>query len=325
MDIITALWLFIFWLIILTLWGDILLDWAVNIARKIWVSEAVIGLTIVAVGTSMPELVVSVLATSEWKTELAIWNILWTNIVNLFLILWVMAIVTPLVFTKAHKHIDFPMASLTAILLLIVVSDAFIEGASMNVLSRIDGIAFLFIALIYIYFSIKFDFLTGKPLGGEVEKILSPVKAWFWVFWWVVALYVWGKFLVDGAVELARIAWLSEAFIGLTIVAAWTSAPEMVTSIMAARKWKADIAVGNLIGSFILNILLILGVASIILPIPFLYTSYFDLFLNILTPCIILALTFLAPPRGVLGKKEWFILLGLYILYIAFTIMIHAK
>lgn len=320
MEVLFAAFWIIVGLIILTIGGDILVDGAVSVARKWNVSVQTVGLTIVAIGTSMPELVVSVIAAIEWKSELAIGNILGTNIVNYLWILGIVLLITPITLTKTNKNIDLPLSAMAAFLLFIMVHDTVIEGSPINVLSRIDGIILILLAFLYILFSLKYDFLSEKPLGGEVETILSPFKSVLWILWGIVALFTGGQILVNGAVDFARILGMSETVIGLTIVAIGTSMPELMTSIVAVRKWKAWIAVGNLIGSSILNILIILWVWSLLRPLPFLSGSSLDISLNILIPFLILLLIHMSP-RKILDRKAWILFIILYILYMTYLLI----
>lgn len=190
MDMLVAIIYILIGLAALAFGGDILVNGAVSLAKKWGISEAVIGLTIVAIGTSMPELVVSIMASVSGQSELAIGNILGTNIVNYFFILGVIIFMVPVTLTRTNKWIDLPISAMSAVLLLILISDMFLEGASINSLGRIDGIVFVFLAVLYIIFSVKYDFLAEKPVGGEIEKVASPMKAWLWVIGGCVVLYL---------------------------------------------------------------------------------------------------------------------------------------
>lgn len=321
MDIFISIASVIFGLVLLTFWGNALVDGSVSIAKKFWISQAIIGLTIVAVGTSMPELIVSILASISENTEIAIGNLLGSNIANVLLILGVSACVFPIVLSRNTRFFDLPIVILTSILFLILVSDSFFDGASSNMISRIDGITLLIAAIAYILYSLKHNNFIPDA-SEEVEKITSPWKASLWIMGGILVLFMGGKLLVDGAVDIAKSFWLSQAIIGLTVVAIGTSMPELATSIIAARRWNPDIAVGNVVGSSIMNILVILGISAIITPLPFLNTSYIDLLVAIFTPILLLLLSFIWTKNSI-WRKEWILLILAYLLYIWYLISVE--
>lgn len=321
MDILISSISVIFWLLLLTFGGNALVDGSVSIAKKFWISQAIIGLTIVAVWTSMPELIVSVLASISWNTEIAIGNVLGSNIANVLLILWVSACIFPIVLSRNTRFFDLPIVILTSILFLILVSDRFLDGASSNMISRIDGIILLITAIAYILYSLKHNNFIPDA-SEEVEKITSPWKATLWIIGGILVLFIGGKLLVDGAVDIAKSFWLSQAIIGLTVVAIGTSMPELATSIIAARRWNPDIAVWNVVGSNIMNILVIIGISAIITPLPFLSTSYIDLLVAIFTPILLLLLSFIWTKNSI-WRKEWILLILAYLLYIWYLISVE--
>lgn len=318
MDILIAIGSVIFGLAFLTFWGNILVDGSVSVAKKFWISEAIIGLTIVAIGTSMPELIVSVLASIGGNTEIAIGNVLWSNIANVLLILGITACITPMALSRTTRFFDLPIVLLTSIVFLVLVSDVLLDGMWINMIGRIDGIILLSVAIAYILYSVKHNnFIPDE--SQEVEVISSTWKAILWILAGVAVLFIGGKILVDGAVTIAKIFWLSESIIGLTIVAIGTSTPELVTSIVAARRWNSDIAIGNVVGSNIMNILVILGISAIIAPLPFLDASYVDLAMAIFAPILLLFLSLLWT-RNIIWRKEGILLLFTYIVYVGYII-----
>lgn len=319
MNILLSILSVIFWLILLTLGGNILVDGAVSIAKKYRISEAIIGLTIVAVGTSMPELLVSMIASIGWNTEIAIGNVLGSNIANILLILWITAIISPIVLTRVTRFFDLPVVIMTSLLVFVLISDTYLDNALSNTIWRIDGIVLLGTAALYILYSLKHNnFVPDK--SKEVAEIISMRKAFLWVIGWVIVLFIGGKILVDGAVDIAKIFGLSEAIIGLTIVALGTSAPELATSIVAARRGSPDLAVWNVVGSNIMNILVILGISSVISPLPFLDSSYIDLWVVIFTPILLLILSYIWT-RNTVGRKEWIVLISSYVAYIIYLVV----
>jgi cation:H+ antiporter len=318
MDIIFSLGAIIIWLLLLTVWGNLLVDGSVSLAKKWGISEAIIGLTIVAIGTSMPELIVSLLAAISGNTEIAIGNVLGSNIANIFLILGLTAIIAPVALSRSTRFFDLPVTILVTLLLGLVASDMVLDGAMRNMIWRIDGVILLSFAVIFILYSLKHNNFIASE-SEEVEKILSPWKASLWVAGATWVLFLGGKMLVTGAVDLAKMAGLSESIIGLTIVAVGTSMPEMITSIVAARRGKADIAVGNVVGSNIMNILVILGISAFIAPLPFLATSYIDLFMALFAPVMVLVLS-LVWTRNKLERHDGITLVLIYVLYLAYLI-----
>lgn len=318
MEILIAIGSVIFGLAFLTFWGNVLVDGSVSVAKKFWISEAIIGLTIVAIGTSMPELIVSVLASIGGNTEIAIGNVLWSNIANVLLILGITACITPMALSRTTRFFDLPIVLLTSIVFLVLVSDILLDGMWINMIGRIDGIILLSVAIAYILYSVKHNnFIPDE--SQEVEVISSTWKAILWILAGVAVLFIGGKILVDGAVTIAKIFWLSESIIGLTIVAIGTSTPELVTSIVAARRWNSDIAIGNVVGSNIMNILVILGISAIIAPLPFLDASYVDLAMAIFAPILLLFLSLLWT-RNIIWRKEGILLLFTYIAYVGYLI-----
>ena len=314
MSILLSVAAVIFWLVLLTFGGNVLVDGAVSIAKKFWISQAIIGLTIVAVGTSMPELIVSVLASTSWNTEIAIGNVLGSNIANVALILWISACIYPIVLTRTTRFFDLPIVILTSLMFLVIVSDRFLDGDLNNSISRIDGIILLTVAIVYIVYSVRHNnFIPDE--SETVEKISSSRRAVLWIIGGVLVLFIGWKILVTGAVDIAKFFWLSEAIIGLTVVAIGTSMPELATSIIAARRWNPDIAVWNVVGSNIMNILVILWISAIITPLPFLQSSYIDLMVVIVAPIILLFLSFVWT-RNSIGRKEGILLLLVYVIYI---------
>lgn len=319
MEILLSCIAVIFGLILLTFGGNVLVDGSVSIAKRFWISQAIIGLTIVAVGTSMPELIVSILASISWNTEIAIWNVLGSNIANILLILGVSACISPIILSRTTRFFDIPIVILTSFLFLILVSDTFLDGASNNTIGRIDGIILLSAAIAYIVYSVKHNnFIPDE--SERVEKIISPWKAALWIVWGILVLFIGWKILVDGAVNIAKFFWLSQAIIGLTVVAIGTSMPELATSIIAARRWNPDIAIWNVVGSNIMNVLVILWASAIITPLPFLNSSYTDLMVAIFAPILLLLLSFIWTKNSI-WRKEGVLLLMAYFFYLWYLIV----
>ena len=255
-------------------------DWMVkgssSLARKFNISELIIGLTIVAFGTSAPELVVNTIASFEKHPDIVFGNIIGSNIINLFVILGIAGLITPLVVQRSTVWKEIPFSLLAAFILLFLANDQFINPNSSNVVSRFDGIIlliFFVLFLLYVYRQTQKD----KSLPQPESIIKSNWAIWGFIIIGITALVIGGKLIVNSAVEIAQSLGISEKVISLTIVALGTSLPELATSAVAAFRKNNDIAVGNIIGSNIFNLFLILGVSAVVRPVPYHLSFNFDL------------------------------------------------
>lgn len=292
-------------------------DWLVNgaskLARKYQISDLAIGLTIVAFGTSAPELVVNVIASIQGHQGIVFGNIIGSNNFNLFLILGITGLITPLVVRSSTVWREIPI-SFIAVVIIFLLSNGLFMGQQ-TLLSRIDGLLLLAmfgVFLFYVSKQLKFDNADHPSTAGET----SDLKLSGLIIAGLLLLVLGGRLVVTGAVAVATQLGVSETIIGLTIIAAGTSLPELVTSVVAATKKNIDIAVGNIIGSNIFNIFLILGVSALIRPVQF------EVALN--TELLLLALgtlfLFLAMFTG--GKKKldrWEAVI-LLVVYLGYTI-----
>jgi len=307
-------------LVVIILGANWLVDGASSIARRFNISEMVIGLTIVGFGTSTPELTVSVSAALSGSADVAIGNVVGSNIANILLILGISAIIAPLSIQSNTKWKEIPLSLLAAIVLVVLANDIFLDNSTQNLLTRIDGIILLLFFAIFLHYSYQISTSTINDAQVEtVEKHLSTLKSVIFIVVGLAALIFGGKYMVIGAIEMARYAGLSESFIGLTIVAVGTSLPEMATSIVAARKGKADIAVGNVVGSNIFNIFFILGVASFITPIPLSASSNFDILMVIFASLLLFASTYTFKKKQI-DRSEGIIYVLVYVAYIVYLI-----
>ena len=255
--------LFILTGIVLVLWGaDRLTDGAVAVAEKMKMPQFVIGLTIVAMGTSMPEFCVSLISALRGTSDLAVGNIIGSNIFNALLIVGVAALVAPMTIMRSTVRKDIPFSLVASAMLLIMCLDGDIN--------RIDAAVLFAMFLIFMYMTLKGARTQGANAGGTVEaEGKKPMATWLSVVWILVGLacLIGGSNLfVEGATAVATNLGVSEAVIGLTIVAGGTSLPELATSVVSARKGKSGIAIGNALGSNVFNILAILGVTGMITP-----------------------------------------------------------
>jgi cation:H+ antiporter len=313
--------LFFLGFVLLIKGADLLVSGASSMANKFGVSALVVGLTIVAFGTSAPELVVNLLASLQGNTDIAIGNIAGSNIVNILLILGISAMIYPLTVQKGTTWKEIPFALLAIVVVTIMASDMFIDGASVSALSRIDGlvlIGFFIIFLYYIFGLAKAS--VGQPGTEEAIEQYSWVRSSLMVGGGIAGLVIGGKWIVDGAVVFASGFGVSEALIGLTIVAVGTSLPELATSAVAAYKRNADIAVGNVVGSNIFNIFWILGVSAIIRPLPMSPVLVIDLMMAIFATVLLFVVLFVGK-RHVLERWQGGVFIVIYIVYIWYLIM----
>ena len=273
----TIIWLLI-GLGLIVLGADWLVEGASSIARKAGVSEFVIGLTIVGFGTSCPELVVSLTGALEGNADVAVGNVLGSNIFNVLFILGITALLCPVSMTADNRKRDIPETLLVTMI--------FLGFGMLNGLSRWEGAIFLVVFALYIYAS----FRRGKPSEEEPAES-APKKLWlaiFLVLAGLAGLIFGGNLFVDSATELARMLGVSDKFIAVTILAGGTSLPELATSLVAALKGRDQLALGNILGSNVFNILLILGSSALITPLSFASVTYVDALVLLLSVALLL-------------------------------------
>jgi len=315
--------LFIIGFIFLVKGADFLVDGASAIAKKIRVSDLIIGLTIVAFGTSAPELIVNIFASIQGNPQIAIGNVLGSNIINIFVILGISSIIFPLVITKDTVWKEIPFCLFVTILLGVLVNDNLIFQNNGTKLGRLDGLILILFFIIFLYYIFK---VAKKQRNENKEsfkleiKQYNYLKSFFFIVIGLIALNIGAKWVVDGAVEIASFIGVSQSLIALTIVALGTSLPELATSAIAAFKRNADIAIGNIVGSNIFNILLILGISSMIRPLQFTIASNVDIFIAILAPLLLFITMFTGRKKHYLESWEGMLFLIIYIGYLVFVI-----
>ena len=255
-------------LVLILLGANYLVEGSSAIARKFGISEFIIGLTIVGIGTSSPEMVVSFLASLQGKADMAIGNIIGSNIFNTLLILGVTALISPLTITKSNIKKEIPMNIFATILLVVFGLHATLFGLGTDTLSRYDGAILLAVFIWYLVSS----FRNKSSIEEDGQEIIKDSP--FWLTFIMIAgglagLIIGGRLFVNSASELARIFGVSDKFIAITVMAGGTSMPELATCVVAALKGKGQLALGNILGSNISNILLILGGSALINPLSF--------------------------------------------------------
>lgn len=297
--------------------ADFLVDGASSLAKRLAISEIVIGLTIVAFGTSAPELVVNVYAGIAGKSDLVLGNVIGSNICNTLLILGISGMIYPLDVQRNSVRKEIPFSFLVIPVFLLLANDGFLFNSPANSISRMDGLILLVLFGVFLYYT--FGLSRIKPNGTDEIKLLSLPKTWTFIVLGFGGLFFGGKLVVDNAVTIARLLQVSEKLIGLTIVSIGTSLPELATSAVAAYKRRSDLAVGNVVGSNIFNLLLIMGVSAEIRPISYSTAFNFDLIVfGVGTLMLFIAMFTLKSHK--LDRWEAFILLVTYIAYVAYII-----
>src|SRR3989344_1146085 len=301
--------------------ADFLVDGASSIAKKFGISALVIGLTIVAFGTSAPELIVNIFASIQGNTDIAIGNILGSNIANILLILGISAMIFPLAVGKGTVWKEIPLGLLAIIVVAIMANDKLIDGGAFSGLTRIDGFILISFFIVFLYYT----FGISKTEGAEVPKESNSIHTYSFfrsgvmVVVGLTGLTLGGKWIVDSAVIIAEQIGLSQAVIGLTIVAIGTSLPELATSAIAAYKKNTDIAVGNIVGSNIFNIFWILGISAIINPLPFPSILMRDVIMTIIATLLLFVILFIGK-RHVIERWQGASFVVIYIIYLFFVI-----
>jgi cation:H+ antiporter len=304
---------------VVILGAHFLVNGASSLAKRLAVSELVIGLTVVAFGTSLPELSVNITASIKGDEGIALGNILGSNIANIFLILGISSIIFPLAVTKGTVWKEIPLSLLAAILVGILANDYLIDGNKFSALTRIDGLVLISFFIIFLFYSVG----IAVDVPGAREQIPAKKYGLTRIFILMIAgflgLIIGSRWVVTGAAGLAEKLGVSQSLIGLTIVAVGTSLPELATSATAAYKKNPDIAIGNVVGSNIFNIFFILGVSSIIRPIPFEAGSNINVGVAIAASLLLFVCMFTGKKR-MLDRWEGGVFLGLYAGYICFLI-----
>ena len=311
--------LFVIGFVILIKGADALVAGASSLAKRLNISNLAIGLTVVAFGTSAPELIVNVIASVQGNTDIAIGNIIGSNIANILLILGISSIIYPLAVKKNTVWKEIPLSLLAALLLGILANDVLLDNAPYSALTRIDGLVLIAFFIIFLYYTFGIAKVENGDTEDDIEQA-GTVKAVALIVLGLTGLAIGGKWIVDGAVHIASSLGVSQAFIGLSIVAIGTSLPELATSAVAALKKNTDIAIGNVVGSNIFNIFWVLGLSATIKPLRFEPASNTDIGMVILASFLLFGLLFLGK-RHKLEKTEGVIFVLTYIAYIVFLVV----
>jgi cation:H+ antiporter len=302
----------------LVVWGaDALVDGASAVARRFGLSEFIIGLTIVGMGTSAPEMVVSFIGAAEGNADISLGNVVGSNVFNTLLILGITALLLPMPVTPENRKKDIPMNIVITLLLIGLGLEHTLFGFGTDGLSRWDGL--VLVAVFALYIGRSFRQGAGKEETSEAEKM--PLwKAALWIVLGLTALILGGNWFVDSATFIAKALGVSDKFIAITILAGGTSMPELATCVAAAVKKKGQLALGNIIGSNIFNILLILGGAAIIHPLSFEGITYVDLGALIVSALALLTSSYVGK-KNMLDKVDGVLFLLLFAGYMSYLII----
>ena len=315
-------------LILILLGANGLTDGAASVAKRFRIPPIVIGLTIVAFGTSAPELTVSVSSALKGSADIAIGNVVGSNIFNTLMIVGCTALFAPIVITRNTLRKEIPLCILSSIVLLICANDVFLDKAPENILNRVDGLLLLCFFVIFMGYTFA---IASKPVTMEQQaehpvieeeteiKSLPWWKSILYIIGGLAALIYGGQLFVDGATGIARNLGVSESIIGLTLVAGGTSLPELATSIVAALKKNPEIAIGNVIGSNLFNIFFVLGCSASITPLHLSGITNFDLF-TLVGSGILLWLFGLFFAKRTITRIEGGIMILCYVAYTAVLI-----
>lgn len=304
--------------IVLVIFGaDWLTKGASGIARRFGISELVIGLTIVALGTSLPELVISVSSALKGSPGISLGNVIGSNIFNSLLILGVASLIAPIRFNARMLTREIPFNLLASIVLILVSGSMLVGGAPGEFVTRYGGMLLLCFLAVFVRYTFS---IPNDDDDEALEEPMSIGKVILFILLGLAGLILGGNIFVNGAVELARIVGLSEAVIGITIVSAGSSLPELAVSVSAARKGNVGIALGNVLGSNILNIFLILGCSATITPISLDGFSFVDFYVLLTSSLLIYVVTRFGG-KAVINRFEGVVLLVGYIAYTTYLVM----
>ncbi len=306
-------------LALVVLGADFLVDGASSIAKKFGVSDFVIGLTIVGMGTSAPEMVVSFIGALQGNGDIAIGNVVGSNIFNVFMILGATALILPMDITPMNRKKDIPLNIAITLIFIALGMSRTLFGIGDDVLGRLDGAILLVLFAAYIYMCFRFD-TANQSESNENEKVIKPTLAAVLIVAGLAGLVFGGRMFVNSATSIAKMLNVSDKLIAITILAGGTSMPELVTCIVAAFKKKGQLALGNILGSNVFNILLILGGSALIHPLSMAGMSYVDLGALLLSSLVIWA-SIHTNKKNQLDRADGLFLLLLEAAYMTFLII----
>ncbi len=299
--------------------ANLLVDNASSLAKRLNIPNIVIGLTIVGFGTSAPEMVVNIFASFEKSSDLVLGNIIGSNLFNVLVILGVSTLIYPIMVKKNTTWTEIPLSLLAAVVISLMANDILIDGSGSSMVTRTEGLILLLFFAIFLAYNIHLAVSEGYSGGVEVQD--KPVsKALVLLFAGLLLLVLGGRVIVFSAVKVASLIGLTERVIALTVVSVGTSLPELATSVIAARKKNAEIAIGNVIGSNIYNIFFILGLSAVINPVAVQPMANLDLILNVAVSLLLFIFVFTGRERKI-HRPEGIVFLIIYVAYVTYLIV----
>ena len=300
--------------------ADYFVEGASKLAQLLKVPPLLVGLTIVAFGTSSPEATVSIIAALEGSSEVSLGNVIGSNIVNITLVVGITAMINPLSVETATIRKEIPFTLLASVALWVLISDIALQNSGFNLITRSDGIIFLLFLAIFMYYIFEVARNNREQGAGDVPQAAGATwgKNIFLTLVGLAGIIFGGDLVVDNATGIALSIGMSETLVGLTIIAIGTSLPELITSITAALKKQSEIALGNIVGSNILNILFVLGVSATISPLVVIDKIFVDVIVMIILTVLLLIFS---RTRYKISKIEGTILVSVYITYLVYVIL----
>lgn len=300
--------------------ANFLTDGSAAVAKRFRVPEFIIGLTVIAIGTSTPELVVSVLSAIAGKSDVAIGNVVGSNLFNVFVIVGICALIRPLPLTSGNIRRDIPFGMIGSLLLLFVACDRILGFGDVDRIGRVEGVCMFVLYVASMWYTVRHTSRTES--SEEVSDACSPIRLWLAVVMIVgglAALVAGGELFLDSATRIARKLGVSESVIAITLVAGGTSLPELASSVVSLLKGRAEMALGNVLGSNIANILLILGVSATIHPLSLGGITFVDIAMVVLSSAVLFVAAFTFR-RKAIDRVEGVIFLVIYIAYLGYLL-----
>lgn len=307
--------LLIVWFFILIKCAWYLIEWSTNIAQKFWISNLVIWLTIIAIWTSAPEIFINAISAIKKDTWLALWNIVWSNITNILLTLWISSIIYPLKAQNSTVFKEAPFSLLTSFALFCLANDIVLSNSNQDVITMWDSLILLLFFIIFMVYT----FWIMKNISEDQKEHshkLSVTKSTIYIIWWIIWLSLWAEVIVISAKNIASSFWISETIIWLTIIGIWTSLPELATSVAASLKKENDIVIWNIIWSNIINIVLGLSITWIINPIFIKSSDIIYIYFELSVTVLLITFLYIWKQKWVLNKWHGIIFLIFYFMYL---------
>lgn len=315
--ILSILLLLLAGFVVLIKGADLFVDGAARLARGMGVSSLAVGLTVVAFGTSAPELFVNISAGASGNTQIALGNVLGSNIANVLLVLGISALIHPLTVSRGTVWKEIPFSLLAAVVLWVLASDVYIDGTATSTIGRSDGLVLLSFFAVFLVYTAS----IAAPVEGLPQVDAAPAGHMFPVALKIIlgfaGLLFGGRWIVESAVVLAEVLGIPQVVVGLTVVAVGTSLPELATSAMAAKRGEVEIAVGNVVGSNIFNVFFVLGVSAVIRPLPFSAAANVDMGVMMAASVVLFIFMFTGRVR-LMDRWEGGLALLIYTLYIGY-------